>query len=243
MLPQSIKLRPLRCYPAKIAAALIITTLSAGCQFTTPDGRALNLRQYDSIIVEDVQLAPGISEQRIAPLLKGYTQVAALESEKWKLAGDFDPDAFLNILEEYATTPGTIDGKPVEPLMTREQFVDKHAKAHAKWRAGLAEAKGTRPVCLRILVTEMRFPKTLEGVALGTQPRMRCKVDVYDDGTLLGSGDMEAVSGLPGVPLLPASMVGRAAKAMIFDEYTRKTILKLVAELGDETIGALNRTK
>ncbi len=243
MLPQSIKSRPLRCYAARIAAALIIATLLAGCQFTTPDGRALNLRQYDSIIVEDVQLAPGISEQRIAPLLKGYTQVAALENEKWKLAGDFDLDAFLDILEEYSTTPGTIDGKPVEPLMTREQFVEEHAKVHAKWRAGLTEAKGTKPVSLRILVTEMRFPNTLEGVALGTQPRMRCKVDVYHDGTLLGSGEMEAVSGLPGVPLLPASMVGRAAKAMIFDEYTRKTVLKLVAELGDETIDALNRTK
>ena len=63
------------------------------------------------------------------------------------------------------------------------------------------------------------------------------------DGQLLGSGDMEAIAGIPGVPLLPGSMVGRAAKALIFDEYTRKTVLKLVAELGDETVDALSRAK
>jgi hypothetical protein len=38
-------------------------------------------------------------------------------------------------------------------------------------------------------------------------------------------------------------MVGRAAKAMIFDEYNRRTVLKLVAELGEETINALARAK
>ncbi len=89
----------------------------------------------------------------------------------------------------------------------------------------------------------MRFPSTLEGLTVGTNPRMRCKVDVYADGELLGSGDMEAIAGLPGIPFLPGSIVGRAAKAMIFDEHTRKTVLKLVAELAQETIGALNRAK
>lgn len=228
---------------SKAAASLVIALIAAGCHFTTPDGRALNLRQYDSILVEDVQLAPEVSEKRIGSLLKGYTQVAALESKDWKFAGDFDLDAFIKTVEEYATTSGTINGKPVEPLMTREQFLEEHSEAKRKWRARLAEPQGTTPVSVRILVTQLRFPDTLEGVTLGTNPRMRCKVNVYADGELLGSGDMEAIAGVPGVPLLPASMVGRAAKAMIFDEYTRKTVLKLVTEMGDETVGALSRAK
>ena len=224
-------------------SSLLIAVTAVGCHFTTPDGRALRIGQYDSILVADVQLAPEVSEAHVGPLLEGYTKVAALESKKWKLAGDFDLEAFAKTVEEYATTSGTINGKPVKPLMTREQFLKEHAEANEKWKAKLAEPKGINPVNLKIHVTELRFPNTLEGVAIGTQPRMRCKVDVYADGELLGSGDMEAVAGLPGIPLLPGSMVGRAAKAMIFDEYTRKTVLKLVAELGKETVSALERAR
>ena len=226
------------------AVALLITALTVtGCRFTTPDGRVLDLRRYDSILVEDVQLAPEVSEKRIGPLMKGYIEVAALESKKWKLAGAFDLDAFAKDVEEYATTPGTINGKPVESVMTREQFIKEHAEANERRKAKLDEPRGTKPVSLRIHVTELRFPGTLEGVTMGTNPRMRCKVDVYADGELLGSGNLEAIAGVPGIPLLPASMVGRAAKAMIFDEYTRRTVLKLVAELGEEIIDALARAK
>ena len=224
-------------------ASLLIVVVAVGCQFTTPDGRALNIGQYDSILVKDVQLAPEVSEAQVGPLLKGYIEVAALESTEWKLAGDFDLDAFAKTVEEYATMSGTINGKPVKPLMTREQFLKEHAEAHEKWKAKLAEPKGTKPVSLRIYVTELRFPSTLEGVTIGTNPRLRCKVDVYADGELLGSGDMEAIAGLPGIPFHPGSIVGRAAKAMIFDEHTRKTVLKLVAELAEETIDALDRAK
>ncbi len=221
--------------------SLLIVVIAVGCRFTTPDGRAMDIGQYDSILVQDVQLAPEVSEAQVGPLLKGYIKVAALESKKWKLAGDFDLDAFAKTVEAYATTSGTIDGKPVKPLMTREEFLKEHAKAHEKWKTKLAESKGTKTVSLKIHVTELRFPGALEGVTLGTNPRMRCKVEVYADGELLGSGDLEAIAGLPGIPLLPVSMVGRAAKAMIFDEHTRKTILKLVTELAQETINALNR--
>jgi len=226
-----------------IAGSLLVAAMAAGCQFKTPDGRALNLREYDSVLVEDVQLAPGIPEEQIGPLVKGYTELSALESKRWKLARDFDLDAFAKLVEEYSTTPGSINGKPVEPLMTREEFLKEHAEANDRRKALLAEPKGTRPISLRIHVTELRFPHVVEGVALGTNPRMRCKVDVYAGGELLGSGDMEAVAGVPGVPLLPGSMVGRAAKAIIIDEYTRETVLKLTAELGEETISALTRAK
>jgi hypothetical protein len=217
--------------------------MAAGCRFTTPDGRGLSLKPYDSILVEEVQLAPEVSDKQIAPLLQGYTKVAVLESNRWKLAEDFDLEAFAKAVEEYATTAGTINGKPVEPLMTREQFLEDHNEANEKRKAKLAEPKGTNPVSLRIFVTELRFPAALEGVALGTNPRMRCRVDVYAGEKLLGGGDMEAISGLPGVPFHPASMVSRAAKAIIFDELTRKIVLKLVAELGQETNDALERAK
>ena len=64
----------------QIVASLVIVVMAAGCHFTTPEGRALKLGQYDSILVQDVQLAPEVSEQQLGPLLKGYTEVAALES-------------------------------------------------------------------------------------------------------------------------------------------------------------------
>ena len=130
--------------------SLLITVIAVGCQFTTPDGRALNIRQYDSILVKDVQLAPEVSEAQIGPLLEGYIAVTTLESKKWKLAGDFDLDAFAKTVEAYATMSGTINGQPVPPLMTREQFLKKHAEANEKWKAKLAEQKGTKPVSLRI---------------------------------------------------------------------------------------------
>jgi hypothetical protein len=227
----------------RISTTLGIAVMACGCHFTTPEGRALRLGQYDSICVEDVQLAPEVSEQELAPLVAGYTKVAVLESDKWKLTGDFDLDAFAKYVEKYATTAGTIDGKPVEPSMTREEFLEKHAIASKERKAKLAEAPGTKPITLKILVTELRFPETLEGVAVGTNPRLRCTVDVYAEGQLVGSGDMEAISGIPGVPFHPGSMVGRAAKALMFDEFTRTTILKLVNELADETVDALERAK
>ena len=123
-----------------------------------------------------------------------------------------------------ATTRGTIDGKPVESSMTREEFMKEHASANEKRKAMLNEPKGTRPIKLKILVTEMRFPADWEGIALGTNPRLRCRAEVYDGDKLLGGGDMEAISGIPGIPFHPGSMVGRAAKSMIFDEFTRKTV-------------------
>jgi hypothetical protein len=225
------------------ATTLAISASVVGCRFTTPDGHAMYVGEHDSILVADVQLGPGVTEKQIAPLLAGYTNVSVLESKKWKLAGDFDLDAFAGAVEQYATTSGTIDGKPVEPTMTREQFLEEHAEANEKRRAMLNEPRGTRPLNLKILVAELRFPQTLESVTLGTNPRLRCRVDVYDGDQLLGGGDMEAVAGVPGVPLHPASMVSRAAKAMIFDEYTRATILKLVAEMAEETIDALERAR
>jgi hypothetical protein len=227
----------------RTVASLLITGTLAGCQFTTPEGRPLKLSQYDSIMVESVELAPEVTDEHVAPLLEGYTKVVVLESKRWKLTGDFDLEAFAKKVEEYSTTPGTIDGKPVEPLVNSDEILEKHAEANERWKAMLAEPKGTKPIHLRMLVTDLRFPDFLEGVTLGTQPRMRCTVEVYADGKLLGSGDMEAISGLPGVPFYPSSMVGRAAKALIIDEFTRETVLKLIKELGDETVDALTRAR
>jgi hypothetical protein len=226
-------------YPALV----LLASAAAGCHFKTPTGGALRLKEYDSIQVEQVELAPSITEKAVAPLLKGYTEVAVLECNEWKLAGDFDLESFAATVEEYSTTAGTINGKPVEPLMTREQFLAEHAKAQSRWKAKAAQPRGAKPVSLRILVTEMRFPENLEAVTMGTKPRMRCKVDVYDQGKLLGTGLVEAISGVPGVPLHPAAMVGRAAEAMLFDAYTRKAVLKLVTELGHDTVWALETTK
>ncbi len=225
------------------AALSAIAVLATGCQLTTPEGAALSLRPYDSVVVEDVHLAPGVSEPQLAPLLKGHAQVAVLESARWKLAGDFDLDAFADLVETYATTAGTVDGKPVDPVMTREEFLEKHAEANRKRRAMLAEPSGSRPVSLRISVTDLRFPETLERIAAGTKPRLRCRIEVFADGRLLGGGTREAIEGIPGIPLLPASMVGRAAKAMLFDELRRKTILKLVDEMAAESVHALEQAK
>lgn len=216
---------------------------AAGCHFKTPDGKALNVREYDAIIVEQVVLAPEIVETPTASLLKGYTAISALKSKHWRIAEPFDIEAFAGEVETFSIAMDGDDSKPDEPEVTREDFLKKHEKAVEALRNSPDGGKPLRPVHLRMFVTELRFPKDFEAVTIGTKPRMRCRVDVYADGKLLGSGEMEAIAGLPGIPLMPAAMAGRVAEVVFFDSYTKKTILKLVEEMGDETIGALSRAK
>lgn len=231
-------LKPVCLFFVALAAAL-----ATGCTFKSAEGRNLNLKGFDSIIIESVRLHPTVREPALVPLVAGYTAVAALEDDNWKLAGDFDLDAFAATIEEYSTSPHTFDGKPIEPLMTREEFLEKNAEVHAKWKAKLSDSRGVRPLSLRILVTELRFPDDVEKIVVGTNPRLLCTIEVFDGPERLGSADMEAIAGLPGIPFYPSSMATRVAKDLIFDEMQRETILKLSAEMGQETIDALSRAQ
>jgi hypothetical protein len=223
-----------------LLAAVLTTT---GCTFKSPDGRNLNLRQYDSVNIDSVDLRPTVKVAELAPLVAGYTAVAVLENDKWMLASDFDLDAFAAFIEEYSTTSHTVDGKPVKPIKSEEQFQKEHAKLFARWRSKLARPKGDRPITIKIRVTELRFPEDIEKIVVGTNPRLLCTVDAYDGDTLLGSAEMEAISGLPGVPFHPGGMVQRSAFMLLFEEYQRESILKLTDEMGREIVDALSRAQ
>lgn len=223
--------------------SLAIVLCVTGCTFKSPDGRNLNLKQYDSVNIDSVDLRPSVKVAELAPLVAGYTAVAVLESDKWMLASDFDLDAFAAYIEEYSTTAHTVDGEQVKPLKTKEEFQKEHTKLFARWRSKLARPKGNRPISMKIRVTELRFPDDVEKIIIGTNPRLLCTVDAYDGETLLGSADMEAISGLPGVPFHPGGMVQRSAFMLLFEEYQRASILKLSDEMGREIIDALNRAQ
>ena len=225
------------------AVCLTIGLMAAGCQFQTPDGEALSLKEYDSVTVADVKFENSVSKKEIAPLLKAYLQTDVVASDRWKLADDFDLEAVGKMVEEYATTPGTINGKPVKPAMTREEFAEQHAKTRRKLEPRLGEGKGTRPVTLKVVVTKLRFPENLESITLGSKASMECRAEVHVDGQLRGSTKVIGIAGLPGVPLLPASMVERAATSLIFDKYTRKHVLQLIDETSQDIVDALDRTK
>jgi hypothetical protein len=227
-------------YPA--TGSLLLVLLSFGCHFKAPDGGPLDITRYDSVIVEEVRLAPGVTETEVIHLVEGYTAVSVLESDKWKLAQDFDLEAFAAEVEAYATVARE-DGEPIEPSITREEFLEKHKDAHAQWKRTQGKPQGRSPLRLKVLVTDVRFPDTLEGITMGTRPRMRCTVDAYADGKRQATGDMEAISGIPGPPLLPAAMAGRVAKELIFEEQKHRTMIKLADEMGMETIRALEAAK
>lgn len=226
-----------------LLTVFVAAAFATGCTFKTADGQNLKLKTFDSVYVESVTLKSTVKEPALVPLLAGYTAVAVLENNKWRLASDFDLDAFASTIEEYSTTHHTVNGEPVEPVMTREEFMEENAATHAKWRSMLNAPKGTRPIRLRMHVTELRFPDDLESIVVGTNPRLLCTVEAFDGDERLGSADMEAIAGLPGIPFYPSSMATRVAKELIFQEIQRETILKLSAEMGRETIDALSRAK
>ncbi len=219
---------------------------AAGCAgLVDVDGKPVSLREYDSVVVESVTVAEGVEKKQMGELLKGYLQADLLVSETWKRGGDFDLEATADFVERYATTPGTINGKPLKPAVDDEEFEDRYAKNDEDLRALMARPKGSRPILLRVEIINVRFPGTIDEVITGRKSEATCRVTVFDPGATAPRGTAEVTGrhALPGIPILPVSVVIRTVGKMAFGEYTRKHVLDLVANTSREIVKVLTEAK
>ena len=209
------------------------------------NGQPASVRDYDSVIIEDVRVAPSIPMKHMAELVKGFLQVELLTSTKWLRGDEFDVEGFAQYVETYATSAGTLQGKPVKPAMTREQYAKQYAEKRKELEPHLRKPKGTRPLRLRVEITKLDFPEGVGQVVLGTKAEARAAVHVYGGSGLtpIGSTEVKVIDGLPGIPLLPIAIVTRAASNAIFDQYTRKHVMKLALELSQEIVEELDEAK
>ncbi len=208
-------------------------------------GKSVSLRQYDSVIVDEVRIAPSVSQAQTGELLKGHLQAHLLADEHWTRGEEFDVEGFAKVVERYATTPGTVNGKPVEPAMTQQEFLDKYAAKKQRSLSLQSKPKGSRPLTLKVEITEFDFPGSVDAVVTGRSAKAKCKLAVYDtaNGRLIGTADVVVRNSLPGVPLTPAAMAIRGVKGLIVGAYTRKHVLSLVDKLSRESVRILNEAK
>lgn len=219
---------------------------TAGCAtLEDPDGKAVSLKAYDSVIVEEVRIDPEVSTKELGPLMKGMLQIELLTGDKWKLGTDFDFDEFSQYVEKYATVPGTLNGKPFESAMPVEKFKEKYAKKKEKMGSSLDKPKGVNPLRLQVVITKLDFPGTIDKVVTGRSAQLHCQIWAYDVNSPkpLGSATVTAADKLPGMPILPISMGLRIAKKVIFGGYTRKHVLKLTENLSKEIVKVLDKAK
>ncbi len=209
------------------------------------DGKAVSLKAYDSVIVEEVHVDPKVPKKELGPLMKGMLQIELLTGDKWKLGTDFDFDEFANYVEKYATVPGTLNGKPFKSAMPVEKFKKQYAKKKAKMGDSLDEPKGVNPLRLRVVITKLDFPGNIDQVVTERSARIHCKIWAYDTNgqKSLGSAIVKAGDSLPGIPISPISLGTRVAKKLIFGGYTRKHVLKLTENLSKEIVKVLDKAK
>ncbi len=227
-------------------AVLGLAMLLCGCaNLVDSSGNAISLSEYDSVIVEDVRVMPGVQKRQMGPLLKGHIQTDLLGSDEWKRSGDFNLDSFAQQVESYATTEGRLEGKPIKPAMTKEQFKKQHAKTVEKLASKQAEPAGTRPVRLHVDLIKVDFPSSANQIVLGVKASADSKIYVYDPQTnrLLGTADISVSDSLPGMPLSPVSMATRAGKQAAFGLYTRKHVLKLIDKSSKEIVKTLDAAR
>ena len=219
---------------------------AGGCGgFVDRNGQPVSLRDYDSVIVEDVRTAPAVPEKQMAELVKWFLQVNLLTSTQWRRGGEFDLEGFAQYVETYATSTGTLKGKPLKPAMTREEFAKRYAEKRKELEPHLEKPKGTRAAWLRVEITKLDFPEGVGQVILGNKAEVRAVVHVYGRSaqTPIGSTEVKVIDGLPGIPLLPIAVVARAAVNVIFDQYTRKHVLELALDLSREIVKKLDEAK
>ncbi len=223
-----------------------IATLAGGCaSLKGADGKPVSLSKYDSVIVEDVEVSASLGQKQAAELLKGYVEMELLTGEKFKQGNDFDFDEFAKFVETYSTTPGEIDGKPLKPVMTREEVKKKYAKGKGELEPMMNKPKGTNPVHLKVVITEFVFPDTINQVVMGARAEAKCSISVYAPNAPkpLGTTMIEVTQGLPDIPLLPAAMATRAAKRIVFGGYTRKHIMDLMEHMSKHIVRELENAK
>ena len=223
-----------------------LSMLLCGCaNLVDSSGNPISLSEYDSVIIEDVRVMPGVQKRQMGPLLKGHIETDLLASDAWKRGSDFNLDRFAQYVETYATTEGTLEGKPIKPAMTKEQFKKQHEKTVEKLSSKMAELKGTRPVRLRIDLTKVDFPSSADQIVIGKKASANSKIYAYDPQTnkLLGTADISVSESLPGMPLSPVSMATRAGKQAAFGQYSRKHVLTLIDKSSKEIVKMLEAAK
>ena len=68
-----------------------VMLVAGGCGgLVDRNGQPASVRDYDSVIIEDVRVAPSIPMKHMAELVKGFLQVELLTSTKWLRGDEFD---------------------------------------------------------------------------------------------------------------------------------------------------------
>jgi hypothetical protein len=226
---------------------VIAACLAGGCtELVGPDSRPVSLRDYDSVIIEDVQLADSVPDAEMAPLLRGLLQKDLLTSEHWKQGDPFDVEAFGQFLEHYATTPGTAHDRPMPAAATQEEFRKHREEMEEELRPLLDKPRGTRPVRLRATITRLDLPGAACQLVLGGRANASCTVSVHgiDSEEPIGTADVVVSHGIPQLPVVPFAVAARAVAGLVAGgEYTRQHVYDLMAEMSREIVTALEQAK
>lgn len=221
--------------------------LAGGCtELVGPDSRPVSLRDYDSVIIEDVQLAESVPDPDMAPLLRGLLQKDLLTSEHWKQGEDFDVEAFGQLLEHYATTPGLMHDPPMPAAATQEEFRRHREEMEQELRPLLGKPRGTRPIRLRATITRLDLPGAACQLVLGGRANASCTVSVHglDSDEPIGTADVVVSHGIPQLPVVPFAVAARAVAGLVAGgEYTRQHVYDLMAEMSREIVTALEQAK
>lgn len=226
-----------------VLALLLVTT---GCEsFKDANGKAASFRLYDSVRIAQVSIDPSAPQKEICNLTEGFLQYNLLVDDLWLRGDDWDPEPFARYLENFVTTSGTLEGEELKPAMTREEYAKRYAEKKKELAPHLNKVRGTNPLRLLVRITKVEFPTGVEQIVLGNKAEVRATVTAYDpkSSAILGTAEIKAIQGIPGVPLSPYSMAGRAAMNAVFDRYTRKHVLELAENLSREIIEKLEEAK
>ncbi|MBN1509301.1 MAG: hypothetical protein JW955_20820 [Sedimentisphaerales bacterium] len=229
-----------------IGAVLAAMLMAGGCEsFKDANGKAVSFQAYDSVRLERVSIDPTAPQPQIRDLTEGFLQYNLLVSDLWLRGDDWNPDAFARYLEEFVTTSGTHEGEEMKPAMTQEQYDKSKAERDEKLAPHLGKAKGTRPLVLRVHITKVEFPSGVGQIVMGNKAEVRATITAFDPSSsaLIGTAEIKAIQGIPGVPLLPYSMATRAALNAVFDQYTRKHVMELAQNLSREIAEKLAEAK
>ena len=226
-----------------VLAAVLVTT---GCEsFKDANGKAASFRLHDSVRVARVSIDPTAPQKEIRNLTEGFLQYNLLVNDLWLRGDDWDPETFARYLENFMTTSGTLEGEELKPAMTREQYAKRYAEKKKELAPHLNKARGKNPLLLRVHITKVEFTTGDGQIVLGNKAEVRATVTAYDakSSAPIGTAQIKAIQGIPGIPLSPYSMAGRAAMNTVFDQYTRKHVLELAENLSREIVEKLKEAK
>lgn len=229
-----------------IGTVLAVLLATTGCEsFKDADGQAASFRLYDAVRVEEVTIDQAAPQQEICILTEGFLQYGLLVSNVWLRGDEWDPEPFARYLENFVTTSGMLEAEELKPAMTKEEYAKHYAEKRKEMEPHLNKAKGTNPLRLRVHITKVEFPAGVAQIVLGNKAEVRATVTAYDpeSSTLIGTAEIKAIQGIPGIPLSPYSMATRVALNAVFDQYTRKHVMELAQNLSSEIIEELAEAK